>query len=280
MFAVEDLGKMIERVRLRQPVVHAINNLVTMSDVADALRSMGARPIMAFAAEEVSEIVSQADALVLNLGTPTPERITAMVLAGRQANLLKKPVIFDPVGAGASRFRIESTKRILSEVRMTVIKGNRAEIGSLAGREGRLRGLDAVSGPEDLRAAAELLSRETGTVVVISGHQDVVVQESRGIMVENGDPLMGQVTGTGCMLAGIIAAFAAVEDDAMMGTVAAVACFGLAGERAAKQARGLGTFKTALLDSLCELTAKDFAEGARIREWDTQGRVSRRSQRH
>jgi len=266
LFAIEELGKMIERVQFRQPVVHAINNLVTMSDVADVLRSIGARPIMAFAAEEVSEIVSQADALVLNLGTPTPERITAMILAGRQANLLKKPVIFDPVGAKASKFRIESTKRTLSEVRMAVIKGNRAEIGGLAGQEGQLRGLDAVSGPEDLRAAAEALSRRMGAVIAISGQQDLVVQEGRAVVVENGDPLMGQVTGTGCMLTAVIAAFAAVEADAMMATVAATVCFGLAGEQAARLAKGLGSFKTALLDSLYVLTSKDIGDGARVGE--------------
>lgn len=263
---IDQLADILDRVRLQQPVVHVINNIVTASDVANVLRAVGARPIMAFAAEEVSEIVSGADALVLNLGTPTPERITAMILAGHQANLLGKPVIFDPVGATVSRFRIESARRILSELRMMVIKGNRAEIGGLAGVEGHLRGLDAVSGPEDLRPAAEALSRQTGAVIAISGQKDVVVREGWAVVVENGHPLMGRVTGTGCMLTAVIAAFAAVEPDAMMATVAATVCFGLAGERAARQARGLGTFKTALLDSLYELTSKDIVERARIAE--------------
>jgi hydroxyethylthiazole kinase len=262
---IDDLTNVLDRVRLRQPVVHAISNTITASDVANALRAIGARPIMAFAVEEVGEIVSRADALMLNLGTPTPERVMAMVLAGRQANTLGKPVIFDPVGVTASRFRLDSARHILSELSLTVIKGNRAEIGSLAGMDGELRGLDAVAGPADLNAAAEALSRQTGAVVAVSGEQDLVVGGDRAVVVENGHPLMGRVTGTGCMLAAAIAAFAAVEPDGMIATVAAVAYFGLAGERAGNQAKGPGTFKTALFDSLDILTAEQMRLGAIIK---------------
>ena len=261
---IDHLTNMIEQVRLRQPVVHAINNTITASDVANVLRAIGARPIMAFAVEEVAEIVSRADALVLNLGTPTPERVTAMILAGRQANALGKPVIFDPVGTTASRFRLDSARRILSELRLAGIKGNRAEMGSLAGMDGELRGLDAVTGPTDLLAAAKTLSRQTGAVVAVSGEQDLVVSGDRAVAVENGHPLMGRVTGTGCMLTAVIAAFAAVEADAMIATVAAVAYFGLAGEHAGREAKGPGTFKTALLDSLYALTPEEMRVGMKI----------------
>jgi len=261
---LDHLSNILKQVRDRQPVVHAMNNIVTANDVANVLRAVGARPILAFATEEVAEIVSRADALVLNLGTPTPERITAMMLAGRQANALGKPVVFDPVGASASRFRISSAQRILYELRLAVIKGNRAEIGALAGMGGDLRGLDAVAGPTDLRAAAEALSRQTGAVVAVSGEHDLVVRGGQVAVVENGDPLMGQVTGTGCMLTAIIAAFAAVESDIVRATVAAVACYGLAGEYAGKHAKGPGTFKTALLDSLSSLTPEMMETGARI----------------
>ena len=261
---IDHLASVFEQVRLQQPVVHAITNTITASDVADVLRAIGARPIMAVAAEEVEEIVSRADALVLNLGTPTPERVKAMVLAGHQANSLGKPVVFDPVGVTASRFRFDSAQRILAELRFAVIKGNRAEIGRLAGMEGELRGLDAVQGPADLLAAADELSMKSGAVVAVSGEQDLIAGDGRVLVVANGHPLMGRITGTGCMLAAVIAACTAVEPDAMVATVAAVACFGLAGERAGHQGVGPGGFKSALIDSIHALTAEQMRSGARI----------------
>jgi hydroxyethylthiazole kinase len=261
---IDHLTSVLDQVRLQQPVVHAITNTITASDVANVLRAIGARPIMAVAVEEVEEIVSRADALVLNLGTPTPERVTAMVSAGRQANSLGKPVVFDPVGVTASRFRSDSARRILSELRLAVIKGNRAEIGRLAGMEGELRGLDAVAGPADLLAAANTLSRQRGTVVAVSGEQDLVVGNGQALMVENGHPLMGRVTGTGCMLGAVVAAFTAVETDVMVATVAAVACFDLAGEHAGHRVVGPGGFKLALIDSLHALTAEQMRIGAKI----------------
>jgi hydroxyethylthiazole kinase len=266
-FLVPDIGRLtsvLEQVRLQQPVVHAITNTVTAGDVADVLRAIGARPIMAVAVEEVEEILSRADALVLNLGTPTPERVKAMVLAGHQANSLGKPVIFDPVGVTASRFRFDSAQRILTELRLAVIKGNRAEIGRLAGMEGELRGLDAIAGPTDLLAAASSLSLQRGAVIAVSGEQDLIVGDGQVLMVANGHPLMGRITGTGCMLAAAIAAFTAVEPDAMVATVAAVACFGLAGERAGHQGVGPGGFKSALIDSIHALTAEQMRTEARI----------------
>ena len=261
---IDHLTSLLDQVRLRQPVVHAITNTITAGDVADVLRAIGARPIMAVAVEEVEEIVSRADALLLNLGTPTPERVKAMVLAGRRANSLGKPVVFDPVGVTASRFRFDSARRILSELRLAVIKGNRAEIGHLAGMEGELRGLDAVAGPADLFAAANILSRQRRTVVAVSGERDLVVGNDQALVVENGHPLMGRVTGTGCMLGGVIAAFAAVETDVMVATVAAVACFGLAGERAGHGVVGPAGFKSAMIDSLHVLTAEQMRIGAKI----------------
>jgi hydroxyethylthiazole kinase len=261
---INHLTNVLDQVRLRQPVVHAITNTITASDVANVLRAIGARPIMAVAVEEVEEIVSRADALVLNLGTPTPERVMAMVSAGRQANSLGKPVVFDPVGVTVSRFRFDSAQRILSELRLAVIKGNRAEIGCLAGMEGELRGLDAVTGPADLLAAAGTLSRQRGTVVAVSGEKDLVVGNDQALLVENGHPLMGRVTGTGCMLGAVIAAFAAVEPDVMVATVAAVACFGLAGERAGHGVVGPGGFKSTLIDSLHALTVQQMKIGAKI----------------
>ena len=265
IFQTERLIQVLSRVREQKPVVHAITNWVTANEVAASLHAIGARPIMASAPEEVEEVTSRADALVLNLGTSSPARIEAMLLAGLQANKDGHPVLFDPVGVSASKFRSESCGRILSEIRVTVIRGNQSEIGTLAGREGHLAGVDAVAGPEDLHQASEHLSEKTGAVVAASGPQDLIVFSGRKVMVENGHPMMSLVTGTGCMLTAVIGAFNAVESDPMVATVSAMAFFGLAGEQAALRANGPGTFKSALLDTLFSLTADQMRKGIKVK---------------
>ena len=265
LLEVDALACTLTHVRQSKPVVHTITNWVTAGDVANGLHAIGARPIMAIALEEVEDIIYRADALVLNLGTPDPSRIKAMLLAGHCANSLGRPVIFDPVGAAASKFRMEAIRNILSELSITTIRGNRAEIGALTEMGGELRGIDAARGPADLHGAAKLLSQKTGAAVVLSGPQDLVVRDEKMVIVENGHPMMGQVTGTGCMLSAIIGAFAAVEKDPMAAAVAAAAFFGLAGERAAQQANGPGTFRAALLDALYALKPDDLEAGARIK---------------
>ena len=261
---VDVLAQTLDRLKERKPVVHAITNWVTAGDVANALHAISARPVMAIAMEEVEDVVSNADALVLNLGTPDSSRVKAMLLAGHKANRLGRPVIFDPVGAGASKLRKEAVQSILSKLSIRVIRGNKAEIGVLAEMGGELRGIDADRGPNDLRGAAAKLSQKAGTTVVLSGPQDLIVRNEEWVIVENGHPMMGQVTGTGCMLSGILGAFAAIEADPVVAAVGAVAFFGLAGERAALQAKGPGTFKAALLDALFTLEAEDLLRGARI----------------
>ncbi len=259
------LANIIDRVRQMEPVVHAITNWITAGDVANALSAIGSRPIMAVFHEEIEDITSRADALLLNLGTPDPLRVDAMLLAGKKANLLGRPVIFDPVGAGTSLFRKESTQRILSEVRVTVIRGNQAEIGSLAGTGGEFRGVDAARGPADLQGAARRLSEKTGATIVMTGPEDLVAKDGKMLVIGNGDPMMGRLIGTGCMLSAVIAAFASVETDPLMAAAGAVVFFGLAGERAALQAKGPGSFKTALLDALFTLKAEDVQGGAKIK---------------
>ena len=264
-FEIDSVVEAIARLREKRPVVHAITNWVTAVDVANALNAIGARPVMAVALEEVGEIAAKADALVLNLGTPDPLRVKAMLLAGHSANSLSRPVVFDPVGAGASGFRAEAIRSVLSELRITIIRGNGAEIGALTQTGGKLRGIDSDLGPSDVFASASLLSSETGAVVLSSGPRDLIVQKREAAAVENGHPMMNRVTGTGCMLSAIAGAFAAVEKDPWIAAISGATFFGLAGEWAARKSTGPGTFKAALLDALFTLTPDDLRSGARIR---------------
>jgi hydroxyethylthiazole kinase len=263
---LDALTQTLERMRTERPVVHVITNWVTAGDVANVLHVAGARPIMAASVEEVEEIVSCANALVLNLGTPDPSRLKAMLQAGRCANSIGLPVIFDPVGAGASRFRTEAARTILSELRIAVIRGNEAEIGGLACMGGKLRGIDSVTGPPDLRAAAGDLSLKTGAVIAVTGPQDLVVGSGQAVVIENGHPMMARITGMGCCLSALLGAFAAVQTDIVASTVGAISLFGLAGERAALQSQGPGTFKGAFLDAIYSLTPEEFQHGVRLKD--------------
>ncbi|MCX8116626.1 MAG: hydroxyethylthiazole kinase [Desulfobacterota bacterium] len=253
------------RVRRQRPLIHAITNWVTANEVANCLHAIGARPILAWALEEVEEITAKSDALVLNLGTPSAERIEAMILAGKRANQEGRPVVFDPVGAGGSKFRTESSKRILSELRITVIRGNQAEIGVLEGREGRWGGVDAISGPDDLEQLGYNLALETKAIVVATGPWDLILSLHKRRIVENGHPMMGQITGMGCMLTAVIAAFNAVADDPMVATVSAVGFFGLAGELAGLHSLGPGSFKPAFFDALSSLTPDQMRRGLKLK---------------
>jgi hydroxyethylthiazole kinase len=260
----EKFPVLLDRVQTRRPVVHAITNWVSGGDVANALQALGARPVLAVSTAEVAEVTARADALYLNLGTPTPDRVAAMLLAGRRANEIGLPVIFDPVGAGASRFREEACRQMLSKLNLAIIRGNRAEIGALAERGGQLRGIDSVSGPEDIHEAVRVLSGKTEAVVIASGEQDLVFYEDRMVKVGNGHPLLLRVTGTGCMLSAVVAAFAAVGHDPLETAVAGVSCFKLAGELAGQTAGGPGTFKNGLLDFLYALTPDELQRSADI----------------
>ncbi len=262
----EALSQALMKIRHKKPVIHTMTNWVTAGEVANALQAIGARPIMAISKDEVTEIVANADGLVINLGTPDPLRIEAMLLAARQANTLGRPVILDPVGAGASNFRLEAIRTIFSQIRISIIRGNQAEIGILSEMGGKLRGIDADQGPSDLYRAAKILSQKTGSVVAISGQEDWVVKDKRKVVIENGHPLMSQITGTGCMLSAIMGAFAAVEQDPFIAAVGACVLFGLAGERASIGVKGPGTFKAALLDALFTLKPEEIEVGAKLKE--------------
>jgi hydroxyethylthiazole kinase len=253
------------RVRENRPLVHHITNYVTVNDCANITLCAGGAPVMADAAEEAAEMAAIAGALVLNIGTLNAVQIESMILAGRMANKRGIPVILDPVGAGATRFRTETTRRLLDELRVTVLKGNAGEIGVVAGVEAVVRGVDSHGLAGDPLMIARDLAAKLGCTVAVSGAVDVVADGNHALLVENGHPLMGRISGTGCMAASVIGAFCAESDNPVTASASAFAALGLAGERAAAAARGPLSFKSAMFDELANLTRDDFAAGARIR---------------
>jgi hydroxyethylthiazole kinase len=260
------VAEALSRIRAEKPLIHHITNLVVMSDTANVTLHVGALPVMAYAAEEVTEMTRQAAALLLNTGTPTPARVEAMVIAGREANRVDIPIVLDPVGAGTTSLRRQTQARLLEELQIAIVRGNAGEIGALSGTGGAVRGVESVEALHDPVDAAWNLARRHRVTVALSGKRDIVSDGQRVLGVDNGHLWLTAVSGTGCMASSVIAAFASVERDYLVAAAGGLACFGLAAELAAPMANGPASFKVALLDQIYHLQAEQLAEGARIVE--------------
>lgn len=258
------LAPLSGRIRQQRPLVHHITNMVVMNDTANITLAIGASPVMAHALEEVEEMVQLARVLLLNIGTLTPEQIEAMLRAGKRANELGIPIVLDPVGAGATNLRTRSALRLLRELRISVIRGNASEVGTLVGVAAETRGVDSISLAEDREVVANRAAREFGCTAAITGVRDVIADGERLARVDNGHPLLGAITGSGCMATTLVAAFLAVEADAWLATTAGLVAMGLAGEMAAPKAGGPGTFRSHLLDAVAALDEEVIARGQKV----------------
>ncbi|HTP86497.1 MAG TPA: hydroxyethylthiazole kinase [Bryobacteraceae bacterium] len=250
----------IQRIRADAPLVHNITNYVVMNTTANALLALGASPVMAHAEEEVADMAAIAGALVINMGTLSRAWIHSMFLAGRAAHDCRKPVVFDPVGAGATRFRTETAHRLLGEFPIAVIRGNASEIRALCTADHLTKGVDSVHSSEDALDAAHALADKHNCVVSVSGAVDLIVSAGAVIRVRNGHPMMPRVTGLGCTASALTGAFAAVNPSPLHAAAHAMAVMGIAGELAIKDAHGPGTFQVRFLDSLYLIREADIRE--------------------
>jgi hydroxyethylthiazole kinase len=247
-------GATLAAIRDLKPLVHQITNYVVMNETANATLALGALPVMAHAREEVEEMVGLAGAVVINIGTLSPHWVEAMVLAGTRANERGIPIVVDPVGAGATRYRTDTARRLLDEVEVTVLRGNAGEIASLVGIEAEVRGVESIAAGGDPAELALAAANALGMVASVTGPVDHVSDGSDVLQVANGHELLGAVSGTGCMSTAITGCFLAAKPDAPLEAAAeALAAFGVAGEDAATEARGPGTFHAALYDALYNL---------------------------
>jgi hydroxyethylthiazole kinase len=273
MITGDALGKFVKILRElgeRKPLVHHITNYVTVNDCANITLAAGGSPIMASAPEESGDIAAISSSLVLNIGTLTPGAVKSMIIAGRAANAAGVPVIFDPVGAGASRLRNEAVAEILDRVRVTILRGNISEAGFILGTSAGARGVDASEGDggDAGRIAAELSARR-GFVVAVTGAADAVSDGRRTVTIHNGHSFMSKVTGTGCMCSSLIGAFAGASPDTPLeAAAAALMTIGVAGEIAFEQAgaKGSGSFRAALIDAVSLMTAETLAARAKLYE--------------
>lgn len=240
---------MNKSLREKKPLVHCITNYVTVNDVANAILACGGSPIMADAAEEVGEIVALSAALVINIGTLNGRTLESMLLAGKCANEKNIPVVLDPVGAGASSFRGEAATRLLSSVRFAVLRGNAAEISFCVGSDAVQKGVDGEGAAT--ADVAKKAAQKNKCVCVMTGARDIVTDGEKTAVIDNGVSLMKNVTGTGCMLSGILGAYVGANGEPFAAAIAAVMHMGIAGEISfAKHAEDIGGFHIGIIDAL------------------------------
>jgi hydroxyethylthiazole kinase len=258
-------GDSLRQLRETKPLVHQITNYVVMNETANATLALGALPVMAHAMEEVGEMAAIAGALVLNIGTLSPDWVEAMILAGQVANQRGTPVVLDPVGAGATTYRTETAKRILDEVRVAVLRGNAGEIATLVGVDAEVRGVESIDAGIEPADLARRAARSLDLVASVTGPVDHVSDGERVVAIANGHPLLAAVTGTGCMATAITGCFLAADPyEPLDAAAAALVAFGVAGEDAAAGAKGPGSFHVALYDSLAALDPETLDGRARL----------------
>ena len=273
-------GEMQRNVREQVPLVHCITNYVTVNDCANILLACGGSPIMADDEQEVEEITSVCGGLTINIGTLNSRTVKSMMLAGRRANALGHPVLLDPVGVGASALRTRTAIKLLEMVRFTAVRGNISEIKTLALGSGNTKGVDAdvsdavtEENMERVIAFAGEFSRKTGAVTVITGAVDLAVDGKQAYVIQNGHPMMSKVTGTGCMLSAMMAAYlTANKDTPLQAAAAAVCAMGIAGERAYEKMLaahgGSGRYRMFLMDEISNMNAEILEQGARYEVYE------------
>ena len=263
------LDEILLKTRRERPLVHCITNYVTANDCANILLACGASPIMAEDPDEAAEIVAQCDGLVLNLGTPNPRKLSAMMLAGQEANRLGLPVILDPVGVGSSMLRKDAARSMLEKLHLAAIRGNASEISALVYGMSCGRGVDACEPPpsDSIAKYAADLSRKTGAIVIVTGDSDIVTDSAKIYRVMNGHPMMRTVTGAGCQLSALLGAYiSANPGQVAKAALAAVCAMGLCGEIAFTRLGpldGNAAYRNYIIDAIYHLSPKALEKGAR-----------------
>ena len=268
--------QVLKNVEEKKPLVHNITNYVTVNDCANIVLACGGSPIMADDSDEVCDITSICNSLVINIGTLNARTIKSMIMAGNRANELSHPVVLDPVGAGASELRTQTALGLLKTVKFSVVRGNISEIKAIAHDGGTTKGVDAdvadAVTEDNLDKAitfARDLSRSTEAVIAITGAIDIVTNAEKTYVIRNGCKTMSRITGSGCMLTSLIGSFCGANtDDILDATAAAVVAMGLCGELAdkkiAERNEGTALFRTYLIDNMSRLTAEILNGGMKV----------------
>ncbi|MDZ5712840.1 hydroxyethylthiazole kinase [Jeotgalibacillus haloalkalitolerans] len=253
---------MINQLREKNPLVHCITNYVVANFQANGMLALGASPVMGDEEKEVEELASVADALSLNIGTLHQRSVNSMILAGRAANKKGIPVVLDPVGAGATSYRLSVIDEILIEVKITALRCNAGELATIMRKDWSAKGVDAGEGEGDLTELAVEAAKKYGFIVAVTGPVDIVTDGQIVHEIHAGHAIMSSVTGMGCLLSSVTAAFLTV-DQSTDAVAEAVQYYGEAGEKAARISDSPGSFKTAFIDAMFSLNESRLQKGGR-----------------
>lgn len=260
----EMIATLLEGVRKSSPLVHNITNVVVTNFTANGLLALGASPVMAYAKEEVADMAKIANALVLNMGTLTEDTVNSMILAGKSANEHGVPIIFDPVGAGATPFRTDTARMMVKKLDISIIRANAAEIAHLIGVPWNIKGVDAGTGDGDSISLAQSAARKLNTTLVITGKDDIITDGKVTYVAHNGHEMQTRVTGAGCLLSSVVGAFVGVHSDLIEASLAAVVTYGVVAETAfqASGEKGPGSFQIEFLNQLYNISHVEIEEKA------------------
>ncbi|REB07970.1 hydroxyethylthiazole kinase [Sporosarcina sp. BI001-red] len=247
--------------RRTNPLVHCITNIVVANFQANGLLALGASPIMADSLEEAADIAAISSCTLLNIGTLDSTTVDSMIAAGKGALQHERPLVLDPVGAGATSFRKQTVAKLLNKLDFTLIRGNAGEIAAIAGVAWNAKGVDAGSGDIDIVDAAKQVARQNDCIVAVTGETDLVTDGEQVIRISGGHKLMSLVTGSGCLLSAVAGAFLAVSHGNTLQTVAeSLAFYKKSGEIAAEQSFGPGDFAMNFLNTLHSLNSEDVSD--------------------
>lgn len=269
------LKECIDNLREKAPLIHNITNYVTVNDVANIILACGASPIMADEIEEVEEITSICNGLNINIGTLNARTIPVMMAAGKKAEELNHVILLDPVGAGASTLRTNTALKLMEQIKFTVIRGNMSEIKALHQQGGDSRGVDVCEADkvteDNIQEAALFLqqfSKQHACVIAVTGAIDLITDGEQVYAIRNGRAEMGQITGTGCQLSGLMTAYlAANPEKPLEAAVTAVTAMGIAGEIAfshMKEYEGNATYRNRIIDAICCMDGETLEKMAKI----------------
>ncbi|MFV0519197.1 MAG: hydroxyethylthiazole kinase [Lachnospirales bacterium] len=267
--------EVFENMTKSKPIIHSITNYVTVNDCANIILASGGSPIMSDEIEDIEDVISFSDALVINTGTLNARTVESMIFAGKLANKRNIPVVLDPVGIGATKFRNDVVDRLLSEIKFSVIKGNVSELKFLILRVGNTKGVDVfekdITNVDNLQSNINLfkkLSEDTNSIIVATGEIDIITDKEKTYIVKNGSSFMGKITGAGCMLGSVIACYVATNNDNILDSCTfAVSAFGLSGEIAEQNCQGNGSFRVALIDNMSTFNYEDLKGGMKIENY-------------
>jgi hydroxyethylthiazole kinase len=246
----QHVNRLLKKIKQEKPILLNITNYVTMDFIANGLLSLGASPVMSMSTHEAEDLLQLAKVVVINLGTLNEKFLSLCEMICAKANTLKKPIILDPVGAGATLYRTQSAKRLADHYQLDIIRGNASEISALSTASATTKGVDSHLESRNIVEEAIQFSHANRVALAISGKTDVIIDGEKIYYFDGGSQLMPSITGTGCLLSAVVGAFHAVENDRFIAASTATTFYGQCGENASIGTIGPGSFKVKFLDAL------------------------------